>query len=355
MRRTLTDTRRRIRSNMAPEKGTEVDTGEHEKEARVRAVTDETWNELVERVGGDTPVRVVWTCCPADFSSVVLLSEHGEAYTVFTSQKDAGEWTVRERSTRGGIIQYRTPSQEKGRMSVVEAVARCWVGEPPGDEWEAMQTGEPLTKENVEWTRDPTLPELLEDAESLSAKVYRFIQYSVRQIRKQEGLSIPKTAARFGFDGQSTAVGIIRVGLRTTHLERGLRFLSGPGENVRIKIFVNVHGQEITAEMSSREVDARGARDKAWREKVQKSWRDWMRSLLRDVIGVIREHHPDWRLSEVADRLSTHTVMMSSILSETRPSTVGSMMDLMDELDARVEVEVDTVGTHTFQSKISSA
>jgi len=31
------------------------------------------------------------------------------------------------------------------------------------------------------------------------------------------------------------------------------------------------------------------------------------------------------------------------------------MMDLLDALDARVEVEVDTVGTHTFQSKKSSA
>jgi len=70
-------------------------------------------------------------------------------------------------------------------MSVVEAVARCWVGEPPGDEWEAVQTGEPLTKENVEWTRDPTLPELLEDAEDLSAKAYRFIPYSVREIRRR--------------------------------------------------------------------------------------------------------------------------------------------------------------------------
>jgi len=130
---------------------------------------------------------------------------------------------------------------------------------------------------------------------------------------------------------------------------------AGPGEDVRLKITVSIYGEELTAEMSSKEVDARGARDKAWREKVQKSWRDWIRALLEDVIGVIQSAHPDWRLSEVAERLNTHNLMMSSILSETRPLTVDRMMDLLDELDARVDVEVDTVGTHTFQSKKSSA
>lgn len=364
MRTTLTDTLLRIQSNMPPE-STEQDAAEQhtaeqeakakEMEARVRDVDDETWNHLVEGIGGDTPVRVVWKCCPADFRAVVLVSEHGDAYTVYTSQRDAADWTVRERSTRGGVIQYWTPSREKGRMSVVEAVARGWVGEPPGEEYEAEQTGEPLTKENVEWTRDPTLSELLEGEEDLSAKVYRFIQYGVRKIRKREGLSIPATAARFGFEGQSNTIGIIRPGLRKTHLERGLRYLSGPGENIRMTIVVNLHEQELETEMSSKEVDARGSHDKQWREKVQEQWRDWMRALLQEVIAVFREENPDWRLSEVAERLNTHTLMMSSIRKKTRPASVDSLIDLLDEVDARVEVEIDTIGTETFHSKNSSS
>jgi len=52
----------------------------------------------------------------------------------------------------------------------------------------------------------------------------------------------------------------------------------------------------------------------------------------------------------VAEWLNTHNLMMSSILSGTRPLSVDRMMDLLDELDARVEVEVDTVGTHTFEA-----
>ena len=71
--------------------------------------------------------------------------------------------------------------------------------------------------------------------------------------------------------------------------------------------------------MSSKDVDARGVRNKKWDEKVREQWRDWMRELLQKVIDIFREENPEWRLSEVAERLNTHTVMMSSIRQKTRP------------------------------------
>ena len=189
----------------AEQNAAEQDAAEQEMEERVRNVPDATWNELVGGIGGDTPVRVVWTCCPSDFRSVVLITETGDAYTVFTSDRDVADWTVRERSTRGGVIQYRTPSREKARMSVVEAVARGWIGEPPGEGYTAEQTGEPLAKKNVAWTREKTLEDFLDDLlegeEDLSTKVYRFIQYGVLKIRKREGLSLEETSVRYGFEG----------------------------------------------------------------------------------------------------------------------------------------------------------
>jgi hypothetical protein len=41
--------------------------------------------------------------------------------------------------------------------------------------------------------------------------------------------------------------------------------------------------------------------------------------------------------------------MMSSIMSKTRPLIVDSMMNLLDELDTRVDFTIDSVGRHTFQ------
>jgi len=361
--------------------------GENEErktfDQHLKELDESFWSALARsKMDVNERFRPLFRYSPESLRTVVLVGEKGTVLTAHvksTSPKE--DWKVKSRSTRNDIIQYVDSNGEKGRVSLAQAVAEAWDGDPPEEGMEVHVDGDTPTKETVSWRFAVTQGRVISrgfevirpDEGPLYLKVYRYLQAAFVQIKHRENLSTAEFERRVGEYKWSVHHLLDVDDTDDISLERAFRVFRGNIEPMRLNLSVDllghtietsIHSSQIKGEVKSGNPPAEkpapgedaptetAEEVSTARQEVAREWREHVRGVVLEVVEVLKEEK-GWSLYEVAAFLGTaqsvvHRLLDAPVLRSQR------MLTMLEHLDTRITVEVEGFEPAQFQSPVRS-